>query len=115
MAEPAVGRVELQQVRQRPGVGHVVDGHDLQIVSFQRAPREGTANPPEAVDSHPDRHRGLLSDDRPQPSRQVGQTAFFNSLTSIAGAGPPTNGLRPLLRGPSSMGHVVRTRRTPRP
>ena len=82
VTEAAVGGIELQQVRQRPGVGHVVDRHDLQVVSFQGTPHECTTHPSEAVDSHPDRHRRLPS--AIARGALAGQrAASFNSMTSI--------------------------------
>jgi len=63
VAEPAVGGVEFQQVRQRAGVGEVIDRHDLQIVALQRTPHERPADAPEAINSHPDRHGTLLCPD----------------------------------------------------
>jgi hypothetical protein len=63
-AEPAVGRVERQQVRKRPGVGDVVDRHHLQVRAIQRQPREHTPDPTETVDSHPRSHVLLLVDAR---------------------------------------------------
>ena len=74
MAEPAVGGIELQQVRQRPGIGHVVDRHHLHIVTFQGAPRERTAHPAETINSHPYRHHRLPSDIARAPSRTPGGT-----------------------------------------
>src|SRR5260370_6571260 len=71
--EPTVGGVELQQVRQGPGVGHIVDGHDLEVVPFQGAPQECAADPAEAVDSHPCGHRSLLLTADLSGSRPAGQ------------------------------------------
>jgi hypothetical protein len=48
-AEPSVGRVERQQVRQRARVGDVVDRHHLQVRPLQRQAREGAPDPAEAM------------------------------------------------------------------
>ena len=54
--QPAIGGVELEQMRERTGIGDVVDGDDVQVTMVQRAPDESAANPAEAVNADSDRH-----------------------------------------------------------
>jgi hypothetical protein len=101
MAQPAVGGVELKQVRQRSGVGHVVDRHDLQIFSFQGSPRERAANPAEAVNSYPYRHYGLLSDAVVLPrGRPAEPSTSMTSITSLRSDPPTALGLFHGVLGP---------------
>ena len=49
-------RVVLQQVRQRGGVGQVVDGHEVDVVVRHRGPHDVAADAPEPVDPHSNCH-----------------------------------------------------------
>jgi hypothetical protein len=53
--EDAVHRVVLEQVRQRPGVGEVVDGDELQVLlaSLQRGANHAATDASETVDCDP--------------------------------------------------------------
>ena len=57
--ERAVHRVVLEQVRERLGVGEVIDGHDLHVTRLEGRPKEHAADPSEPIDSDPHTHAGL--------------------------------------------------------
>src|ERR1700722_4838948 len=91
-------------MRQRPGVGQVIDRHDLQAIAFQSAPHERTANTPEAIDSHLDWHRALLFPQSPaslagQPCGQP--LSYVASLADARGIPqrPSAPSARPLVLG----------------
>ena len=54
--EVAEDRVVLQQVRERCGVGDVVDGDDVDVVVRQRGAHDVAADAPESVDADLDGH-----------------------------------------------------------
>jgi hypothetical protein len=54
--EIADHRIVLQQVRQRLGVGQVVDRHEFQILVLERGPQNIAADAPKAVDAYLDCH-----------------------------------------------------------
>jgi hypothetical protein len=54
-----VHRVVLEQVRERLGVGQVIDSHDLHVARLKGGPEEHAADPSEPVDSDPHTHAGL--------------------------------------------------------
>jgi len=55
-AEVAEHRVVLEQMRQRPGIGEVIDTHEVDVVVGERRPHDVAPDPPEPVDAYSDRH-----------------------------------------------------------
>ena len=54
----AVHRIVLQQMGQRPGIGQIVDRHELQLGIAEGGPEDIAPDPAEAVYSDTYRHRG---------------------------------------------------------
>jgi hypothetical protein len=54
--------IVLEEMRERLGVGEVIDPDDLDVLGRQRRPEEDSTDPPEPVDSHSHCHvRSSLS------------------------------------------------------
>ena len=59
--EVAEHRVVLQQVRERRGVGDVVDRDEVDVLVAERGAHDVAADPSEPVDAYPDGHSRLPS------------------------------------------------------
>jgi hypothetical protein len=79
-------RVVLEQMRQRPGVGHVVRGDDVDLRVVNRRAKHVSSDASESVDPNLDSHRGPLS--RKAETRERGPAPEYRLPSSGASRQP---------------------------